>query len=108
MRLAVEDKPLPVPSRESCMTEYYSAISACSAAAARALAAARTAARLGAKVVIVEKRALGGAYLTQTFRCQAFCTAALQATNGAHGAKPALRPRAKSILSVSAPRCSPR
>jgi pyruvate/2-oxoglutarate dehydrogenase complex dihydrolipoamide dehydrogenase (E3) component len=43
------------------------------------LAAARTAAQLGAKVVVVEKRALGGAYLTQMVPVQAFCTAALQA-----------------------------
>jgi len=43
------------------------------------LAAARAAAQLGAKVVVVEKRALGGAYLTQTVPVQAFCTAALQA-----------------------------
>lgn len=43
------------------------------------VAAARTAARLGAKVVVVEKRALGGGYLTQTIPVQAFCTAALQA-----------------------------
>ncbi len=42
------------------------------------LAAARTAARLGARVAVVEKRALGGAYLTQTIPVQAFCTAALQ------------------------------
>ncbi|MGP8232668.1 MAG: FAD-dependent oxidoreductase [Methylovirgula sp.] len=49
------------------------------------IAAARTAAALGAKVVVVEKRALGGAYLTQAVPLQAFCTAALQATNGTHG-----------------------
>jgi pyruvate/2-oxoglutarate dehydrogenase complex dihydrolipoamide dehydrogenase (E3) component len=42
------------------------------------LAAARRAAQLGAKVAIVEKRALGGAYLTQTVPMQAFCAAALQ------------------------------
>ncbi len=51
------------------------------------VAAARTAAALGAKVVIVEKRALGGAYLTKTVPVLAFCTAALQAANGAHGAE---------------------
>jgi pyruvate/2-oxoglutarate dehydrogenase complex dihydrolipoamide dehydrogenase (E3) component len=50
------------------------------------LVAARTAARLGAKVVIVEKRALGGAYLTQTIPVQAFCAAALQ-TGGVQAAK---------------------
>jgi len=43
------------------------------------LAAARAAAQLGAKVVVVEKRALGGAYLTQTVPVQAFCTAAIAA-----------------------------
>ena len=50
------------------------------------LVAARTAARFGARVVIVEKRALGGAYLTQTIPVQAFCAAALQ-TGGAQAAK---------------------
>ena len=49
------------------------------------VAAARSAAALGAKVVIVEKRALGGTYLTRTVPIQAFCTAALQAAQGAHG-----------------------
>ncbi len=56
------------------------------------LAAARTAAALGAKVVVVEKRGLGGTYLTQTIPVQAFCTAALHAgtmqdfKSGANGA----------------------
>ncbi len=50
------------------------------------LTAARTAARLGAKVVVIEKRALGGAYLTQTIPLQAFCTAALH-TGAALGAE---------------------
>jgi pyruvate/2-oxoglutarate dehydrogenase complex dihydrolipoamide dehydrogenase (E3) component len=46
------------------------------------LAAARTAAALGAKVILVEKRALGGAYLTQVLPAQAFCTHALQPPDG--------------------------
>ncbi len=43
------------------------------------LAAARAAARLGANVVVVEKRALGGTYLTRTIPVQAFCSAAIRA-----------------------------
>jgi pyruvate/2-oxoglutarate dehydrogenase complex dihydrolipoamide dehydrogenase (E3) component len=60
------------------------------------VAAARAAARLGAKVVVVEKRALGGAYLTQTVPVQAFCAAALQAS-GAHNSKFAPAPGAAKI-----------
>ncbi len=43
---------------------------------AAGLAAARAAAGLGAKVVLVEKRALGGGYLGQAVAAQAFCAAA--------------------------------
>jgi pyruvate/2-oxoglutarate dehydrogenase complex dihydrolipoamide dehydrogenase (E3) component len=42
------------------------------------LAAARAAAGLGAKVVVVERRSLGGGYLAQTIPAQAFCAGALQ------------------------------
>lgn len=44
------------------------------------LAAARAAAGLGAKVILVEKRALGGGYLGQAVAAQAFCAAAHTAT----------------------------
>src|SRR5579863_2149537 len=40
------------------------------------LAAARAAAGLGAKVIVVEKRALGGNYLAEAIPVQAFCAAA--------------------------------
>lgn len=41
------------------------------------IAAARAAAALGAKVVLVEKRNLGGAYLAQIIPAEAFCAAAM-------------------------------
>jgi pyruvate/2-oxoglutarate dehydrogenase complex dihydrolipoamide dehydrogenase (E3) component len=50
------------------------------------LAAARTAAGLGAKVVLVEKRPLGGSSLGESFAAQAFFTAAQTAAK-AHAAR---------------------
>src|SRR5579863_817913 len=41
------------------------------------VAAARAAAAFGAKVILVEKRTLGGAYLIQIIPAQAFCAAAM-------------------------------
>lgn len=62
------------------------------------LAAACEAARLGADVVVVEKRALGGAYLAQAIPAQAFCAAALanRAPDGPDLAR--LRARVKEIV----------
>ncbi len=51
------------------------------------LAAARTAAGLGAEVVLIEKRALGGAYLGEALPAQAFCAAAAQAAVTSHAGK---------------------
>jgi pyruvate/2-oxoglutarate dehydrogenase complex dihydrolipoamide dehydrogenase (E3) component len=54
---------------------------------AAGLAAAREAAGLGAEVVLVEKRALGGSYLSQAIPAQAFCAAAAHAAAAARAAK---------------------
>src|SRR5579883_165189 len=45
------------------------------------IAAATEAAKLGAQVILVEKRALGGAHLTQAIPVEAFCGAALARRN---------------------------
>ena len=77
------DKPVTVAmARDSFMTNVLQYDLCVLGGGGAGLVAARTAARFGAKVVIVEKRALGGAYLTQTIPVQAFCAAALQTRRG--------------------------